>query len=151
HTVDGVAEKVVDEQGEAESDRHRESDDNSLAPPQGVGQEQDHDGNSYQERFHQIIYLLIGGLSVIPRDTQMNSLGQHLAGEAFGFLSYFFRDPDCIGALPLGHRHGHRRVVLEWLDPGRQNRMSAYLGWIDGGVGFSAESNGRIGLRFGWT
>ncbi len=68
YPVDGVAEHIIHEKRQAEADRHGDSHNKRLAPAQCKGQKDDYREHGKSQRVQQVVYLLLGGVAIIPCD-----------------------------------------------------------------------------------
>jgi len=108
HAVERVAIEVIDEQGERERHRHRDTHDSGLAGTQGQ-RDQDDDGDRGDEHvIEQLVGLLFRRLPVVSGHGDVDVRGDEAASERVDLGQGLADDDAGIGALFLGdgNRHG---------------------------------------------
>ena len=133
HPVDGVAEPVVDNQGERIDDRNRDGDDQCLTPPQGEEDQPEDGGHGDEQLLDQLVDLVVGGLAVVAGHPHLHVVGDDRPLHAVDGFDHLVGHRDGVGPLLLGDGDVDRLV----------------LGARRGGlfVPCGAEAEPRVGLR----
>ena len=109
--VQRVAEDVEDEQGQRQGDGNGDQHDTRLAPAQRQRDQQRDRQRSQEEMLQQFVGLVLGGLTVVAGDRDIQVGRQKVSAQLGDFLFRCFADDRGVGAFALGQRDGHRGIL----------------------------------------